>query len=333
MHFDDGQNTPSETHMPYLYKSQMYTIPSPGARRDFAAALKAFKPDILHASLPISAMDFNLPKICQELSIPLVSTFHNAFDKRPNFYSGASYLSYQAYAQNLAQNDRVIIFSRLQGNLLKHIGVSPNKIEIIPNAVDTEVLSPGPSEFRKKFPNKLIITYMGRIAPEKGLDDLLKVFKQLALPDTELIMMGDGSQKQLLQSRYSEVPHITWTGFLGPEERLDVLRGSDIFVLPSQVEGLSIALLEAMATGLACVATDVGADGEVLEKGAGIVIHPGRVKQELSFTLSMLRDHPDFVESLKHKARQRVLERYQLERNISAVENVYHSLIQVPSTI
>ncbi len=340
VHFEDPENAPEtpmeeshEVKIPYLYKSQMYTIPSPTSAKILTQALQDWQPDVVHASLPISAMDFNLPEICHKLGIPLVSTFHNAFDRRPSFFSGTSYLTYQLYAQQMADSDRVIIFSNLQKQLLMRVGVSEERIAIVPNAIDTERFSPGPSAFRQRYPDKLIMTYMGRIAPEKGLDELLKVFMRLALPQTQLVMVGDGSQKQLLQSLYSEVPNLVWTGFLGEAERLDVLRGSDIFILPSQVEGLSIALLEAMACGLATVATDVGSDGEVLEQGAGVIINPGKVKSELSFALQLLHQHPDFVANLKLKARERVVERYRLETNLAAVEAVYASVLSSPRPV
>jgi glycosyltransferase involved in cell wall biosynthesis len=231
----------------------------------------------------------------------------------------------------MADADRVIIFSNLHKQLLEHIGVHPDNITIVPNANDSQKFCPGPSRFREAHPDKFIISYMGRIAPEKGLDDLLKVFTRHPLPNTILTLIGDGAQKQLLQSLYGDCENIVWTGFLNEEERIDVLRGSDVFVLPSQVEGLSIALLEAMACGLACVATDVGSDGEVLDQGAGIVINPYKVRSELTFALQLLQRHPDFVADLKLKARQRVIERYELEQNIRSVEAVYAELISAQS--
>lgn len=329
IHFsEDSTGDDHEVIIPYLYKSQMYTIPTLNSVKVLTEALQEFKPDILHASLPISAMDFNLPEICHKLGIPYVATFHNAFDRRPSFFSGTSYLSYQFYAPNLVEADRVIIFSNIHKQLLLHVGCSAEQVAIVPNAIDTQKFAPGPSAFRARYPGKLIVTYMGRIAPEKGIDDLLKVWQRLELPDAQLVLVGEGAQRQLLQSLFSEVPNVTWTGFLGEAERLDVLRGSDIFVLPSQVEGLSIAMLEAMACGLATIATDVGSDGEVLEQGAGIVINPSKVKSELAFALELLHQHPEFRDILKRKARERVIERYRLETNLSAVEAVYQEVLE-----
>jgi glycosyltransferase involved in cell wall biosynthesis len=270
IHFsEDSSGDDHEVVIPYLYKSQMYTIPALNSVKVLTEALQEFQPDILHASLPISAMDFNLPDICHKLGIPYVATFHNAFDRRPSFFSGTSYLSYQFYAPNLVEADRVIIFSNIHKQLLLHVGCSAEQVAIVPNAIDTQKFAPGPSAFRTRYPDKLIVTYMGRIAPEKGIDDLLKVWQRLELTDAQLVLVGEGSQRQLLQSLFSEVPNVTWTGFLGEAERLDVLRGSDIFVLPSQVEGLSIAMLEAMACGRPVVGVNAGGVAETVDASVG----------------------------------------------------------------
>ena len=100
-----------------------------------------------------------------------------------------------------------------------------------------------------------------------------------------------------------------------------------MFILPSLVEGLSLALLEAMASGTACVATDAGADGEVLEGGAGIVISTQGVTTQLRTLLPVLRDQPVLSAELGRRARQRALERYTLERNIDQLEQLYAQLV------
>jgi glycosyltransferase involved in cell wall biosynthesis len=92
-----------------------------------------------------------------------------------------------------------------------------------------------------------------------------------------------------LKPFYGEEDGIIWLGFIGDEnKRIEILRGVDGFILPSLVEGLSISLLEAMACGIACMATDVGADGEVL-KGAGIVLETKGLITQLKTLLPVLR--------------------------------------------
>ncbi|NBQ22561.1 MAG: glycosyltransferase, partial [Synechococcaceae bacterium WB6_3B_236] len=113
-------------------------------------------------------------------------------------------------------------------------------------------------------------------------------------------------------------------------QRVALLQAAEVFLLPSLVEGLSLALLEAMATGTACVATDAGADGEVLEGGAGIVISTQGVTTQLRTLLPVLRDQPLLTAELGHRARSRVLERYTLKGNIDALERLYQELVPEP---
>jgi glycosyltransferase involved in cell wall biosynthesis len=109
-----------------------------------------------------------------------------------------------------------------------------------------------------------------------------------------------------------------------------LLQLAEVSLLPSLVEGLSLALLEAMAAGAACVATDAGADGEVLEGGAGIVISTQGVTTQLRTLLPVLRDQPVLAAELGRRARTRVIERYTLTRNIDALERLYGELIRQP---
>jgi glycosyltransferase involved in cell wall biosynthesis len=88
-----------------------------------------------------------------------------------------------------------------------------------------------------------------------------------------------------------------------------------------------------MACGLACLATDAGADGEVLEQGAGMVLNPQRAKGELQTLLPMLTEHPDIVTLLGQKARQRVLERYDLTQNLGQLEQFYSQLFKKPEVM
>ncbi|MBW4511157.1 MAG: glycosyltransferase family 4 protein [Scytonematopsis contorta HA4267-MV1] len=328
-----AQNWPNcqEVTLPFIYKSQVYTIPTLGATKVLTKSLRKIKPDIVHASLTLSPIDFILPEICQELNLPLVATFHTPFaGKGAKLISGTQLLAYQLYAPFLGNYDRVIVFSQIQRELLGRMGVPPENIAVIPNGVDVEKYSPGSSNVKAEFKAERLFVYQGRIAPEKNVEVLLRAWKQAEMePGTKLLVVGDGPTKTSLETFYDDEYGIIWLGFVADENRrIEILRGADAFVLPSLVEGLSLSLLEAMSCGVACIATNVGADGEVLEKGAGVVISTKSARSQLRTLLPLLQDHPEVTTLLGQKARQRVLERYTLSTNISRLVELYTEILQ-----
>lgn len=322
-----------EVSLPFLYKSQVYTIPTLRSSKVLAQSLAALQPDIVHASLTLSPLDFMLPEICQELGLPLVATFHPPFShKHLSLSAGTQHFMYQLYAPSLANYNAVIVFSKAQRDLLMRLGVPPEILVVIPNGVDTTKYSPGPSSAKAEFDAEYLYVYQGRIAIEKNVESLLKAWRQADMPSqAKLLLMGDGPLRNGLMPTYSAEHNIIWLGTVTDEHRrIEILRGADVFVLPSFVEGLSLSLLEGMACGVACLATDAGADGEVLEKGAGIVLNPQRAKGELQTLLPMLVDHPEIVKILGKKARQRVLERYDLAQNLDQLERFYSQILRTP---
>ena len=321
----------SEVFLPFLYKSQIYTIPTLKSSKVLEDSLRELKPDLVHASLTLSPLDFRLPEICEELNLPLVATFHPAFDSKiRNFSSSTQLLTYQLYAPFLAKYDRVIVFSRIQRDLLVKLGVKSEILKVIPNGVDEIKYSPGNSAIRDKFEAKQLFVYQGRIAPEKNIEALLKAWKSSQIGEnSQLLLVGDGPLAASLKLSYGEDDGIIWLGFVGDDQqRVDILRAADVFILPSLVEGLSLSLLEAMSCGLACIATDAGADGEVLEAGAGIVLKTDGVTTQLKTLLPLFGDHPEFSKLLGQKARQRVLDRYTLGKNINRLEKLYDDLLK-----
>ncbi len=321
-----------DVSLPYLYKSQIYTIPNPKAVKVLTQALRDLTPDLVHASLILSPMDFVLPEICRNLNLPLVATFHPGFDtRRWNLVSHTQHLMYQIYAPALADYDCTIVFSQQQRDILLKLGLSPLQVHQIPNGVDPEKFSPGSSSIKHELAADRLFVYQGRIALEKNIEALLKAWKQAQLGSrAKLVMVGDGPLLPLLKTLYTSQHGVIWMGYVADQQRrIEILRGADVFVLPSLIEGLSLSLLEAMACGVAVVATGVGADGEVLADGAGILLEPQRVTPELLTLLPLLRDHPEFTQLLGVKARRRVLERYTLATNISQLEQVYQNLVSI----
>jgi len=322
-----------EVSLPYLIKSQVYTIPSPRAEKELKNSLERLKPDIVHASLTLSPLDFRLPEICQQLNVPLVATFHPGFDSKiRNLTASAQQLTYQLYAPSLAKFNKVIVFSQAQKEVLAKLGVSREKQIIIPNGVDQNIWRPVDkinkkhNLIREKIGRKRIFLYMGRIANEKNIEALLKAWRETKNKNCVLLIVGDGPTKPSLEHNFSDLEKedlIWWGEECSLEIRVAIMQIAEVFFLPSLVEGLSLSLLEAMSSGTACVATDAGADGEVLDNGAGIVISTDDVKTQLKTVIPILQNHPYITKTLGLKARERVIERYTIEKNIDNLERVY----------
>jgi len=346
IHFDNPTNSKAskplflandpEVSLPYLIKSQVYTIPSLRAEKELRLSLKRLKPDIVHASLTLSPLDFRLPELCNQINVPLVGTFHPAFDtKNRNLTASTQQLTYQLYAPSLSKFNKIIVFSEPQKQVLKKLGVSTEKQIVIPNGVDENIWKPiikrnkKYDEVKKKLGDKRIFLYSGRIANEKNVEALLRSWRQTTTNNCKLVIVGDGPMKPTLENSFSKISEdklIWWGAEMDLDKRVSIMQIAEVFFLPSLVEGLSLSLLEAMSTGTACVATDAGADGEVLDNGAGIIISTDNVATQLKTIIPILVEHPSFTKALGEKARERVLERYTIKKNIEALEKVYIEL-------
>ncbi len=326
-HGDLGTATDDTIALKSLTSSHRYIISSPRTKRTITELLRRERVDLVHVSLSFSTLiDFGLPELCHELGLPVVATFHVPYDSRFSLWQGISTALYRFYSQSLASYDRVVIFSEQQKTLLVHYGVPEANIAVIPNGVDVAKYTPGPSAFAQGMGAGTLIGYLGRIDPEKNVDTLLRAFQDLDPPEeVKLVLVGSGSDRRRLTRRFAG-ERVVFTGQVIDEaERIGMLRAMDIFVLPSTVEGLSLSLLEAMACGVAPVATDVGSDGEAI-RNAGIVLDPRDLESQLRLALRTLLEFPDFRAELGRRARARALERYSLEDNLERLLAVYREL-------
>jgi glycosyltransferase involved in cell wall biosynthesis len=165
--------------------------------------------------------------------------------------------------------------SRSNGNLVH-----------VPNGVDLgRAAAPGTRErvraARGVSAEACVATSVARLVPQKGLDLLLEAWAQGALggASTHLWLAGEGPEREALEARVARLGIGGSVALLGRREDVpDVLAATDVFVLASREETTPIALLEAMAAGRACVATDVGDCRAMLGDGAaGRVVAPGDV--------------------------------------------------------
>ncbi|HSR26537.1 MAG TPA: glycosyltransferase family 4 protein, partial [Candidatus Eisenbacteria bacterium] len=161
------------------------------AQRDF---------DVVHASFWFSSLDFDLPRACRRAGVPLVATFHVAFDQRLSVSGGITSATYRLYAPTLAACDRVIVFGASQRDVLVGLGVPADGLRILPNGVDVDVYRPGPSDWKDRLGASLLFVYMGRVDSEKNVDVLLEAFLDCDPPAAvRLVVVGSGGERRRLQ--------------------------------------------------------------------------------------------------------------------------------------
>jgi glycosyltransferase involved in cell wall biosynthesis len=198
-------------------------------------------------------------------------------------------------------------------------GVSRECIRVIPNAVDTERFHPAAPGERERIRVRLgfaatapLVGCVANLRPVKGHEVLLDAFAAACahLPEARLALIGEGPAEASLRERARALGILDRLHFLGLRDDVpDLLRAFDAAVSASHSEGLSNALLEAMASGLPTVATSVGGNTELLEDGLlGTLVPPGD-PAAMAIALRDLLTSPDRCRRLGAAARDRVRSR------------------------
>jgi glycosyltransferase involved in cell wall biosynthesis len=209
---------------------------------------------------------------------PLVTTAH--VGSLAEIGGVASHLS-AVYEQSvgrfiLASSRRVICVSNAVAQHVATLGASSERVNVIPNGVDLTHYSPGDETGEMRAPR---IVFVGRLIGNKGPQHLVEALPAIAkqVPHVECWIVGDGPMRSQLQARVQEMRLEANVTFLGERDDVaDLLRQCDLFVRPSLSEGMPLAVLEAMASGLPVVVTPVGGTPEVIQDGEnGYLVEPG----------------------------------------------------------
>jgi glycosyltransferase involved in cell wall biosynthesis len=171
--------------------------------------------------------------------------------------------------------------------------------------------------------------FVGRLSPVKDLGTLLSAFSKLPTDVSDharLYLVGDGSERSNLEAQRDALGLGNRVEFLGARDDIaEILMAADTFVMSSTTEGLPMALLEAMAAGVACVATGVGGIPELFEHGRGLLVPP-RDSGNLADAMTQLARSPELRERISANAKENVRKRYELD----AVVDQYLALLGLP---
>jgi sugar transferase (PEP-CTERM/EpsH1 system associated) len=235
-------------------------------------------------------------------------------------------------------DDRVVAVSRLVRDAeVERARVSPDKVTIIYNCVDTDVYTArGPraaAQVRKNLgiaPDTLLVGTVGRLHPQKGIADLITAMMQMKLlvPNARLLLVGEGQLRDGLEILAESLCVSDVVVFAGARTDVpQILSALDLFVLPSLWEGLPLALLEAASVGLPVVATAVGGTPEVVMDGVTGLLVPPRDPDALAEAILTLLHDPDLRQRMGQAGQERVREHFSVEQMVKETEGLYQRLL------
>jgi glycosyltransferase involved in cell wall biosynthesis len=255
-------------------------------------------------------------------SVPLVSTCHTWYDNDlfVSLYGVADRLILRSFAGVVAVSDEV------RRRILK-AGVHAGKTYLVQNGIDLRPFDNAtPSLRNDSADNPPIVGLVGRLSTEKGVDIFLRAAARVLteLPSTKLVVVGDGPDREKLESLIDELKIRASVSMLGRRDDMPSVYASfEIMVSASRQEGLPIAILEGMASRRPLIATAVGAVPTVVFDGrTGVLLPPEDVEALASEIVSLLKDSAR-QKSLGAAARKLVEEEFSAERMAADYLRVY----------
>jgi glycosyltransferase involved in cell wall biosynthesis len=219
-------------------------------------------------------------------------------------------------------------------NTIKHY--THTNIKVVHNGVDLKRFSPEVNEEFSEFDSieKIKILYTGRLLAMKGLNTLIDSMKLILdemNKDVYFIFAGIGNTKQwkkIMNKKRIPEDHYTFLGYV-PYEKINLLYNKvDIFVLPSLTESCPITLLEAMASGLPIIASNVGGIPEIIENNeTGILVQP-RDSRKLAEKISLLMENRMLTRKLSFKARKLVERKFNANVMAKKTKKVYVDILE-----
>ncbi|MBO8175039.1 MAG: glycosyltransferase family 4 protein [Thermococcus sp.] len=311
--------------------------------------------DIVHFHVPFPLM-LGLEKIVKK-GVPIVYTIHNPnigvkakgrnlfeLSKELNVLKIPRYvnfLSLYAIHLGLEYSTAVIAISKiLKSNVIKYFGIKAEKVFYIPNGVDTQRFKPGNyPEVRKLFripEGYHVVLNVARIAPYKNQLAIVKAIPWILEETAEVMFVfvgpydknSDYKQKIDYFIRKNNLEsHVIFTGKISSELLPKVYASADVFVFPSISEGMPMALLEALSSGNAIVASDIPQNREISITGReAIYVNPQNI-QEIAESIIILIDDKKLQEKMRKRGRKTAVEHFDWDIISKKVMRVYEEVV------
>lgn len=177
--------------------------------------------------------------------------------------------------------DALVLLSSSILSYISNQGVT-SKLFVVPNFTEMHFSR---TDFENKIASEKLtmsrinFLYIGNIQKEKGVFDLISAFRQASITSSQLVIAGkwvNDIDKKLLEEQIKITPNLSYVGFVTGQEKEDILRWSQVIILPSYTEGLPVSLIEGITFGDYVIATQVGGIPEFFDS-CGDILHPGDI--------------------------------------------------------
>ena len=221
----------------------------------------------------------------------------------------------------------IAVSDAVRGDMINVLGAPIDRVRTIRNGVDATRFPERADVLASR--DRIRLLAMGSLSPEKSFGTLVEALVLLGDGSVELTILGDGPARGVLEEQI-RVSALSGRIFL-PGHAADILpylRDADIYVQSSIREGLSNALLAAMASGLPCVATDVGGTREAVVDGETGILVPSATPAALAGEIRKIIDRPEEGRRLGRNARLKMIREFSAERELEETVNWIEELLR-----
>lgn len=214
---------------------------------------------------------------------------------------------------------------------MQKLNLSENKFTIIPNGINTESFHIKIDKNWKRTnlkikENSFVITCVAKLRRGKGHEVLLKAFESIFNKhrNTVLLLVGDGEREEELKNSIQDYKSRESIHFLGNRNDVpEILDASDLFILPTEKEGMSNAIIEAMCAGIPIITTDIEENREIITSGEnGILVSAGN-SNDLSSNMEMLMMNKSLREKLGYNAQQEAIKKFCVKEISARLADAY----------
>jgi glycosyltransferase involved in cell wall biosynthesis len=296
-----------------------------------AGLIRRVRPDLVHTHLTYANI---LGTLAARLAgRPCVATIHNVDSNQRRFAAPKRWLEglvLRRWATRIA-----IVAEGTRAGVARNFGVPPDHLVALPNAIDPGTVSL-PAQFDRTHMRhalglcrgESLLCTVGRLDPSKGQAEFLRALAHLRARDPmypfRAVIVGDGPQKDRLQRLLENLGLADRVQLLGVRRDVaEIVAASDVFVLASLNEGLSQALLEAMALGTPVVATDVGGTGDAVVAGRTGWLVPAEDPIGLATAIVQVLGDRRQATTRAAAARQLIQAQFSLTSHVARLEDLY----------